>query len=45
LPGLFGHTGTIVQLFGKATQEEARELVELYLMWEKQNNEAVTPVS
>jgi hypothetical protein len=44
LPNLFPDVQSMVHVFKNAEEEEAKELVELYLGWEKQNNENVTPV-
>ncbi|KAF5368036.1 hypothetical protein D9758_004487 [Tetrapyrgos nigripes] len=41
LPALF--PSNLVYMFKDANEDEAKELAELYLGWEKQNNENVTP--
>ncbi|THV06884.1 hypothetical protein K435DRAFT_960144 [Dendrothele bispora CBS 962.96] len=46
LPGLFSFEtlgyDVLMKVFKSANEEEAKELVDLYLGWEKMNNEAVT---
>lgn len=46
IPGILDKNGVgdILRLLDHATDEEAKQLAELYLAWEKQNNEAVSRV-